>query len=152
MRITHDWLEEHQACASAIDTFDKRWPEGVELSPEALQEALELGLNLRWLAFFILSETTLAKYNKQMSLLVAEYDKQIVLLWTKYSKRTALLWAEYSKRIDPPWAEYSKRIALLRAQCNEQDKLLQAECHKQVCQQETLLLITLLWSEDRSEP
>lgn len=50
MMITAAWLRERDACAAEVRIFEAEWPEGVEVTPESIERARKLNLDLAWLA------------------------------------------------------------------------------------------------------
>ena len=56
MKITHQMLNGLGACAEQVDIFRQRWPSGVELTEENCFLAIELGLDIEWLAQEMFSE------------------------------------------------------------------------------------------------
>ena len=61
MKITVDWLVEHNACDSQVEVFEKVFPDGADITLENLQTAADAGLDIDWLiSHFVL--TTEQKY------------------------------------------------------------------------------------------
>jgi predicted DsbA family dithiol-disulfide isomerase len=61
--ITRAWLEDRGACHDQVATFAAEWPDGVEITREALLRAAELGLDLSWFADHVLSEQARQAYD-----------------------------------------------------------------------------------------
>lgn len=53
--ITTKWLEEHDACKEEIAVFRKEWGKSAPLTRKNLLRAMQLELNLEWLAAAILA-------------------------------------------------------------------------------------------------
>jgi hypothetical protein len=65
MRITVDILNEHKACNEQLTAFKKEWPDGVEVSRAALIRALELVLEVYWVADKLLSPEALTVFEDE---------------------------------------------------------------------------------------
>ena len=50
MRVTIEFLREHNACKDEVAIFETEWPDGAELTLENLLRAVGLGLDIYWLA------------------------------------------------------------------------------------------------------
>ena len=55
MKITRAWLEERRACPDQVAVFAREWPKGAELNEANIRRALELHLDLSWLAERVLT-------------------------------------------------------------------------------------------------
>ena len=58
--ITLAWLREHHACADQVAIFEQEWGKQAELTRSNLERAIELHLDLEWLAPRILTAPALA--------------------------------------------------------------------------------------------
>jgi hypothetical protein len=61
--ITRAWLEDRDACHDQVATFSAEWPDGVEITREALLRAAGLELDLSWFADHVLSAQTRQAYD-----------------------------------------------------------------------------------------
>lgn len=50
MMITAEWLRERRACVAEVRIFEAEWPNGVAVTPESIERARKLNLDLAWLA------------------------------------------------------------------------------------------------------
>jgi hypothetical protein len=62
MRIDAKMLIAKNACAEHVAIFEGEWPNGVHVTREVCDRALELGLNLSWFACKFLSFTARRAY------------------------------------------------------------------------------------------
>ena len=90
MKITKRQLQRLQACTEQVNLFATEWPEGCEVSEQNALRAIELGLDIDWLAKNVLTGDKLAEYEKVC----------------------APAWAEYKKVRDQALAEYYKVCAM----------------------------------------
>lgn len=75
--VTLEWLEEQGACEKQRLIFEQEWGASVELSLASLKRAVELELDLDWLAEYLLSASALAAYNEATASATADYDEAI---------------------------------------------------------------------------
>lgn len=74
-RISADWLRGLGACSEAVAIFRKRWPKGAPVKPETVIRAVNLGLDMNWLALRILTDITFRQYREaEKPALRAYYD------------------------------------------------------------------------------
>jgi hypothetical protein len=50
MRITEKYLQKLGACPAQVEVFAAEWPKGCEISRKTLRRAIELDLDISWLA------------------------------------------------------------------------------------------------------
>lgn len=74
MRVTKQLLEEHNTCEDQLIIFESEWPNGVNLTPNVLRRALEIGLNLRWFVNHVLPASVRDDYNKTMDAAINDYN------------------------------------------------------------------------------
>ena len=100
MKITREWLKSRYACSKDLAVFAAEWPDGVELSLEALNRAAELDLDLDWFADNIFEGPAWTEHEKIMG-----------PAWTEHEKIMGPAWAEYKKIEGPARAEYLSKLA-----------------------------------------
>ena len=49
--INGKWLGDRMACPFQVRIFSREWPQGVVLTAQSIERALELDLDLRWLCY-----------------------------------------------------------------------------------------------------
>ena len=98
--ITVEWLTERGACHSQVVRFGAKWPDGAEPTEANLLRAVELGLDLSWLAHQLPGRLR-SKYQRQGAPLFTEFHRQGARLWAEDDRQLALLRAEYERREAP---------------------------------------------------
>ena len=88
-KVTVAWLRKHDACKEQVDTFKAEWPKGTLPTEKALLRAVELGLDIDWLAGHYLTVPALAEYER-----VRRVRAQA---WAEYERVTAQALAEYQR-------------------------------------------------------
>ena len=111
MKITKRQLHRLQACTEQVNLFTTEWPDGCEVNQANALRAIELGLDIDFLARKVLTDDNLAEYNKVRDQAQAKYDKACDQAWAEYKKVRDQAQAEYNKVRDQAWAEYDKACA-----------------------------------------
>lgn len=119
--IDSKWLVEHEACAEDLALFEEEWPEGGAVTKESLTRALELGLDLEWLARRILPELLNAEYRANTSLLLEDYRIPRTSLFFEYETERAPLVVAYSAARAALYKEYGTNRPL--EDCRHQETL-----------------------------
>ena len=117
MIITAAWLTEREACRDQVETFEAEWPGGAELNETNIRRALELHLDLDWLARKVLRGQARREYGGALDLALAEYKRATAPAWAEYQRVIAQALAEYERATAPAWAEYKRAIAPAQAEC-----------------------------------
>jgi hypothetical protein len=78
MRITVEQLCEANACSEQVEVFAKEWPDGIEVTQDSVDRAVELDLDIGWLAVTILPTG----------------------IWTLYQARSMPHWREYTRKLE----------------------------------------------------
>ena len=73
--ITADWLAEHGACATQVETVAREFPAGERLTHESLARCAEVGLGILWIAETALTEDGLATCKEMMRAANEKYGK-----------------------------------------------------------------------------
>ena len=89
--VTLKWLRRHEACEDQVAIFTKEWGEKAELTEANLLRAVELHLNIDWLAGHFLTEPLRAELQRQRRLMQAEFERQVAFLRAEYRRQEALL-------------------------------------------------------------
>ena len=108
MKITRKMLKAWEACPDQVDTFASEWPRGAEVTRENVDRAVELGLNVEWLAERVLDGNALAEYERVTAAALAEYDRARDAALAKYDRAAAPAIAEYERVRDAALAEYDR--------------------------------------------
>ena len=122
-KVTVAWLRKHDACKEQVDTFKAEWPKGTLPTEKALLRAVELGLDIDWLAGHYLTAPALAEYERVTAQAWAEYERVTAPALAEYQRVRAPALAEYQRVTAPALAEY-KRVrvpALARIICGQHD-------------------------------
>ncbi len=110
--ITRAWLEDRGACHDQVATFSAEWPDGVEITREALLRAAGLELDLSWFADHVLSAPARQAYRVALAPALQAYD--VALAPARQAFRVALAPAlqAYDVAIAPARQAYDVAIAL----------------------------------------
>lgn len=98
MRITAKKLQGKGACSDQVEVFAAEWPDGVEVTEEALLRAADLGLGLTWFAKHFLPRLFLAEYRRQKDRHWDEYKRQVNTFLREYERLKVTLLAEYERQ------------------------------------------------------
>ena len=82
MFVTKQWLVEHDADEDQIEIFDKRWPDGVELTRDVLVEANSLKLVLGWFVEKLATPEANVEFDRDYDVAWRSYKSAIDLAWT----------------------------------------------------------------------
>jgi hypothetical protein len=74
------------ACAKQLGLVKAEWPGGIPLTQEAVKRAVELELDIDWLASNLLRPVTYAEYAQVREKADAEYEKAEQSAYAKYEK------------------------------------------------------------------
>jgi len=77
MYLTADMLKEKDACNYQVTVFEKEWPDGAEITVEAILRAVELELDLDWFTRQFLPAPVRKVYNEAMTSAQRAYDEVI---------------------------------------------------------------------------
>jgi hypothetical protein len=122
--ITRAWLEDRDACHDQVATFSAEWPDGVEITREALLRAAELDLDLSWFADHVLSAQTRQAYDVALAQALQAYDVAIAqarqaygvaLAQTRQAYDVALVQARQAYDVALAQALQAYRVALAQA-------------------------------------
>jgi hypothetical protein len=97
MKITAKMLQKQGACQEQVDLFRKEWPQGAVVNKKNALRAVELGLDIRWVAVKFLKAPAWAEYKKVTAAAWAEYEKVTAPALAEYNKVTAAALAKYEK-------------------------------------------------------
>ena len=99
------------ACASQLLIVRREWPQGVPLTPLTAQRAVELGLDLEWIADHLLDAPAWADYTRITAKAKAEYERATAPAWADYTRVTAKAWANYDRATAKALAKYTRVTA-----------------------------------------
>lgn len=92
-QITKAWLLNKEACQDQVKVFSKEWPNGAALTRKNLLRAVELGLDLIWLANEVLPPQLWKAYREGVAQLQKDYEEGVA----KLGYAEAQLWKAYLK-------------------------------------------------------
>ena len=96
------------ACASQRSIVRREWPLGVPLTPLTAQRAVELGLDLEWIADHLLDAPAWADYTRVTAKAWANYDRATAKALAKYTRVRAKAWAKYDRATAKALAKYRR--------------------------------------------
>ena len=105
MYLTTDMLREKNACNYQVTVFEKEWPDGAEITVEAILRAVELELDLDWFARQFLPAPVRKAYNEAMTSAQRAYNEVIAPAQKAYDETIAPTWKAYDEAIVPAWEE-----------------------------------------------
>ena len=83
MKITAAMLRKHGACKYQVKIFCKEWPNGAVVNEKNALRAVELELDVGWLATNLLSGAAWVSYRKARDAAWAKHRKAEVAAWAK---------------------------------------------------------------------
>ena len=124
MKVTIDWLEDQEGCKDEVKIFALEWPNGAELTPENLARAVDLDLNISWLARKMLKDRAWYGYCKDIAPAWNAHDKAIAPARADYRKAIAHAMDEFNKATAPARATLYRNILphVIEALCKEESK------------------------------
>ncbi len=111
--ITRAWLEDGDACDDQVATFSAEWPDGVEITREALLRAAELELDLSWFADHVLSKPARQAYRVAIAPALQAYRVALAQADQAYDVAIAPALQAYDVAIAP--ARQAYRVAIAQA-------------------------------------
>jgi hypothetical protein len=109
--ITRAWLEDRDACHDQVATFSAEWPDGVEITREALLRAAGLELDLSWFADHVLSAPARQAYRVAFAQALQAYGVAIAQANQAYDVAIAPARQAYRVAIAPANQAYDVAIA-----------------------------------------
>ena len=100
MKITAAMLRKHGACEYQVKIFCKEWPNGAVVNEKNALRAVELELDVGWLATNLLSVAVWASYRKARDAASAAYRKAADVAETQYQKAVALAFVDAVKQME----------------------------------------------------
>ena len=97
--ITAEMLEKTGAQCDQVDIFRTEWPDGGEVTMDNINRATELGLDITWFAYNLLSAPAREVYLKATA-----------TAWEAYQTATAPAWQAFLKATAPAWEALLKAI------------------------------------------
>ena len=94
MQITVELLKQLGATCEQVQTFAREWPDGAEVTPESVARAVELKLDIDWLACRVLKGKALAEYKRVRASALAEYERVRASALAAYKRATAAAFLE----------------------------------------------------------
>ena len=92
MIITPRMLEQHGACKDELDIFTDEWPKGVKVTEESCLGAVELRLDIDWVAESFFPNTHWEAYRKAIaSHREAYHEAYIKSKAIEFAKQAALI-------------------------------------------------------------
>ena len=99
--ITAETLTALKACTDQVAIFVAEWPDGAEVNEANVLRAVELHLDLDWLASAIFPAPIYAEYKRQRAPIDAEYERQLAPIDAEYERQLAPIDAEYKRQRAP---------------------------------------------------
>ena len=119
MLITVEMLKAKDACENQVRIFAKEWPEGVRVTKQALERAVELGLDIDWAAQNLLPAPAWAAYAQAIAPAWAAYGQEKATAWAAYAQARATAWAAYDQARATARAAYDQARAPALAAYNQ---------------------------------
>ena len=119
MYLTADMLREKDACEDQVTIFEEEWPDGVEVTVEAILRAVELWLDIDWFVHQFLPAPVRKAYNEAMTSAQRAYDEVIAPAQKAYDEGIASARKAYDEVVDPARKAYNEVIASTRKAYNE---------------------------------
>ena len=129
--ITEEMLEKYDACLREVKIFKKEWPDGARVTLKNARRAIELGLDVSWLANPLLSDEDREAFGTAQNLVDDQRLAATDAAWTTLCKSKVEARAEedasrishlackrrvkkahraYDAAASGPWAIYNKAI------------------------------------------
>lgn len=112
MMITPEWLLANKAFANQYATFCDEWPEGMAMSITNLNRALELKIDLEWLAEKMLPRALYDDYETKHDSIYDDYYAERLPIIAEYYARCAPTRADFHAKSAPVTNEYYAKRAL----------------------------------------
>ena len=119
MYLTADMLREKDACEDQVTIFEEEWPDGVEVTVEAILRAVELWLDIDWFVHQFLPAPVRKAYNEAMTSAQRAYDEVIAPAQKAYDEGIASARKAYDEVVDPARKAYNEAIAPARKAYDE---------------------------------
>ena len=97
MQITVELLKQLGATCEQVQTFAREWPDGAEVTPESVARAVELKLDIDWLACRVLKGKALAEYERVADAALDEYERVTAPALDEYERVRAAALDEYER-------------------------------------------------------
>ena len=94
MQITVELLKQLGATCEQVQTFAREWPDGAEVTPESVARAVELKLDIDWLACRVLKGKALAEYERVADAALDEYERVTAPALDEYERVRAAAFLE----------------------------------------------------------
>jgi len=107
MRVDDAWLGEHKACADQRQTFNREWPDGVEVTRENLRRAAALNLNLDWFAPRVLSRSARKAYETAVASALKTYEAAVASALKTYEAAVADAGETYEAAVASAWKAWA---------------------------------------------
>jgi len=100
------------ACKDQLDIVLKEWPDGIPLTEEAAERALELKLDIDWAAdnLLISEGGKRDEYDSASESYMDNYYSIIGPEREKFAEVQALAWEKYKSIVDPAYASYKDMV------------------------------------------
>ena len=114
MYLTADMLKEKDACNYQVTVFEKEWPDGAEVTVEAILRAVELELDIDWFARQFLPAPVRKAYEEALAPVQKAYDEAIAPVWGAYYEAIAPTWKAYNEAMASAEKVYNEVMASAR--------------------------------------
>jgi len=95
MKITVELLKQlGGASCDEVQTFSREWPDGTDVTPESVARAVNLKLDIDWLARHVLKDKALAEYERVTDAALDEYDRVADVAWAECQRVAAAAFLE----------------------------------------------------------
>jgi len=111
MRIPAAYLTRLRACSEQVAIFRSEWPGGAKVNDVTALRALELQLDLTWLAQRCLSDPARRAYNEAIAPASRAYNEAIAPARRAYDEAFASARRAYNEAIAPASRAYDEAIA-----------------------------------------
>jgi len=111
MQITVELLKQLGATCEQVQTFAHEWPDGTDVTPESVARAVNLKLDIDWLACRVLKGKALAEYCRVADAAWAAYCQVTDAAWAAYCRVRASALAEYERVRASALAAYKRATA-----------------------------------------
>ena len=103
--ISQEWLTKHGACEEQQAIIRDEWPDGMALTSENLDTAIELGFDILWFMAHVLPPATFIDYMEKYKRRCAEYIRSREVTEARYRAKRRDLSADYQDALDELNAE-----------------------------------------------
>ena len=93
--ISQEWLTKHGACEEQQAIIREEWPDGMALTSENLDTAIELGFDILWFMEQVMTPATFDNYLQKYKRRCAEYTHSREVMEARYREKRRDLNVDY---------------------------------------------------------